>query len=343
MTKEKPSFTQQNLPAWQPIFTAGTVLPYFFLIGVAFIPIGIGLLMASNTVQEVIVDYTDCPSENNPTPCHAELVNDIKKRCTCKMNLEIKQDYRRTVYAYYSLTNFYQNHRRYVRSRDDYQLLGHPTSVSKDCAPFQRDVNNLPIAPCGAIANSKFNDTFSLKLEESGVVIPMARNNIAWESDKNIRFRNPPLVGNSLAMAFNGTAKPPNWETPVYALGLPNNNGFQNEDLIVWMRTAALPTFRKLYGYFDQQSDEGIYLPKGNYSITIRYNFPVKMFGGKKRFILSDTSSLGGKNNFLGIAYIIVGSICFLLSAAFLFIHKKYGHLSSEMIQINQQTPYLAS
>ena len=28
------------LPAWQPILTAGTVLPAFFVIGVAFVPIG---------------------------------------------------------------------------------------------------------------------------------------------------------------------------------------------------------------------------------------------------------------------------------------------------------------
>ena len=33
-------FKQQALPAWQPILTAGTVLPAFFVIGVAFIPIG---------------------------------------------------------------------------------------------------------------------------------------------------------------------------------------------------------------------------------------------------------------------------------------------------------------
>ena len=26
-----------------------------------------------------------------------------------------------------------------------------------------------------------------------------------------------------------------------------DNNGLQNEDLIIWMRTAALPNFRKLY------------------------------------------------------------------------------------------------
>ena len=33
-------FKQQTLPAWQPILTAGTILPYLFAIGVAFMPIG---------------------------------------------------------------------------------------------------------------------------------------------------------------------------------------------------------------------------------------------------------------------------------------------------------------
>lgn len=45
------AFKQQKLPAWQPILTAGTVLPTFFLIGIAFIPIGFGLLMSSNQVS----------------------------------------------------------------------------------------------------------------------------------------------------------------------------------------------------------------------------------------------------------------------------------------------------
>lgn len=45
------AFKQQRLPAWQPILTAGTVLPTFFIIGVAFIPIGIGLLYFSNNVR----------------------------------------------------------------------------------------------------------------------------------------------------------------------------------------------------------------------------------------------------------------------------------------------------
>jgi len=67
---------------------------------------------------------------------------------------------------YYSLTNFYQNHRRYVKSRDDYQLLGASrsySSLSTDCEPYRGIANGslsgggIPYAPCGAIANSLFN------------------------------------------------------------------------------------------------------------------------------------------------------------------------------------------
>jgi hypothetical protein len=62
------------------------------------------------------------------------------------------------VYMYYGLTNFYQNHRRYVKSRDDYQLLGHlDAEPSSDCAPFDINDRKEPIAPCGAIANSLFS------------------------------------------------------------------------------------------------------------------------------------------------------------------------------------------
>ena len=60
---------------------------------------------------------------------------------------------------FYGLTNFYQNHRRYVKSRDDNQLRGILSdSPSSDCQPFAFD-NKKPIVPCGAIANSLFSGT----------------------------------------------------------------------------------------------------------------------------------------------------------------------------------------
>merc|ERR1712169_163124 len=54
------AFRQQRLKAWQPILTPKTVLPIFFAIGIIFAPIGGLLLWASASVQELVIDYTDC-------------------------------------------------------------------------------------------------------------------------------------------------------------------------------------------------------------------------------------------------------------------------------------------
>lgn len=51
----------------------------------------------------------------------------------------------------------------------------------------------------------------------------------------------------------------------------PNNNGFLNQDFLVWMRRSALPQFRKLY----RRITEGDYaagLPAGDYSLTVNYS-----------------------------------------------------------------------
>lgn len=47
------NFKQQRLKAWQPILTARTALPLFFIIGVVFIPIGSVLLVASDNVSTI--------------------------------------------------------------------------------------------------------------------------------------------------------------------------------------------------------------------------------------------------------------------------------------------------
>jgi hypothetical protein len=105
----------------------------------------------------------------------------------------LDKDFKGDVFFYYGLTNFYQNHRRYVKSRDDNQLLGEfKTPASSDCNPFDINRNNgKTIVPCGAIANSLFNDTLSLRSESNGPV-PVKKTGIAWNSDKEIKFRNPP-------------------------------------------------------------------------------------------------------------------------------------------------------
>lgn len=86
------------------------------------------------------------------------MCKDNMSDCHCKIEINITEAISGDVYIYYGLSNFYQNHRRYVKSRDDKQLLGNVAAEpAPECTPFQKDNNGSYIAPCGAIANSMFN------------------------------------------------------------------------------------------------------------------------------------------------------------------------------------------
>ncbi|KAJ8356088.1 hypothetical protein SKAU_G00188820 [Synaphobranchus kaupii] len=326
---DNTAFKQQRLPAWQPILTAGTVLPAFFAIGVIFIPIGIGLYVTSNNIKEFEIDYTGVDASSPCFNCSQSYSWNSTKPCTCSVPFVLDQAFEGSVFMYYGLSNFYQNHRRYVKSRDDRQLNGDTSALtdpSKECEPYR--TNGKPIAPCGAIANSLFNDTLELHYvttNGSQISIPLSKKGISWWTDKHVKFRNPGGNNSNLVNAFQGTTKPVNWAKPVYELDAdPDNNGFINEDFIVWMRTAALPTFRKLYRIV-QKNSVAPTLPRGHYTLHITYNYPVHSFDGRKRMILSTISWMGGKNPFLGIAYITVGSICFFLGVVLFIINHKYG------------------
>jgi len=85
---------------------------------------------------------------------------------------------------------------------------------------------------------------------------------------------------------------------------------------MVWMRTAALPTFRKLYGKIevDLEANEVI-------NVTLMNNYNTYSFNGKKKLVLSTTSWIGGRNDFLGIAYLTVGMICLALAMGFTVVY----------------------
>ena len=90
------------------------------------------------------------------------------------------------------------------------------------------------------------------------------------------------------------------------------------------MRTAALPSFRKLYGRIEQdlEANEKI-------TVVIQNNYNAYAFGGKKKLVLSTTTWIGGKNNFLGLGYITIGGLCLFNATTFIvmyLIKPRYSH-----------------
>ncbi len=183
-------------------------------------------------------------------------------------------------------------------SRDDDQLNGKDIKTpSTNCEPYRYNTvggTQQIIAPCGAIANSLFNgmlswnaflrkfitscltvslslcylDTFGITLvkqkdatQEVNTPVQLSTENIAWKSDRDVKFGKP--------SSWAGTTKPINWPEAVQDVSPNAYSGYSR--LLVWMRTAALPNFRKNYGDVVQTGVFKDGLPAGSYKVDINY------------------------------------------------------------------------
>ncbi|CAN0911512.1 Putative ALA-interacting subunit 2 [Linum grandiflorum] len=276
-------FTQQTLPACKPVLTPAWVMTSFLLLGLAFVPVGFVTLRTSRSVVEIVERYdADCVPEAYKGN-KMSYITDSSIPKNCSRLLKVHKYMKAPIYVYYQLDNYYQNHRRYVKSRSDKQLLhGLRTNDTSACSP-EKSAGGRTIVPCGLIAWSLFNDTYTFSREESKLRVN--RKNIAWSSDRDHKF------GKDLS---------------------------DQEDLIVWMRTAALPSFRKLYGRIEEDLDVDDVI-----TVDLMNNYNTYSFGGKKKLVLSTSSWLGGRNDFMGFAFMFVGSSSIFLSMVFMLLHVK--------------------
>jgi len=101
------------------------------------------------------------------------------------------------------------------------------------------------------------------------------------------------------------------------------------------MRTSGLPVFQKLYARLPTLTlDAGDVI-----NVTVRNVFPVSSFSGQKAIVISTTSWLGGKNTFLGYAYIVVGSCCGFLALCFGIKHRLRPRKLGDMKYFNWRKP----
>jgi hypothetical protein len=137
-----------------------------------------------------------------------------------------------------------------------------------------------------------FNDTFAL-YDEKDKRVTIEEDDIAWDVDKDEKYER----------------LEDNWAKKQWT-------DVENEHFIVWMRPSGLPYFRKLWGRIEDD------LEKGDYKVQINSNYDVDDFDGEKWIVLSTANAFGGKNDFLGIAYIVIG--CLSLCCAVFFVVKKF-------------------
>ncbi|XP_047538444.1 cell cycle control protein 50A-like [Vanessa atalanta] len=298
-------------------------LPFIVFTAIILIPIGITFLCISHKVniKEQIVDYTDCKAfefdSDGSLTCAEKNVP-----CVCFHNINITDSLEGDVTVYYELESFDQLRSDYVNSRDDNQLMGVAVPIpSENCEPYRfvhTTKEKISISPCGAIADAMFNDTYELRNTYSNIITPFRKFGILTEDDK-VGYHNPENWED-----FKNFSKPINWDKNIWELDTSNseNNGFQNERFIGWMKTEWK---RKPYARIDKaqtQFENG--LQAGEYELRVGYNYPSSRYSGRRKFIISANSTTTYTSlNAIGIISLVIGLILLVIASVAFIIHKR--------------------
>jgi hypothetical protein len=308
-------FAFQQLKGTVPILGARSAELFFLAVGALLLAAGVPILVAALNTREVGARYDDAGplAGLSDTARQAALWAALPSGLVYAVDVPIPERMEPPIYVVYDLADFRQNYRRYVRSYDPDQMKsgigadGAGATGVDACQPFQYEGGaedaSAPyggaVLPCGQIAHSFFNDTFSLAL--GGADLAVDSSSIAWAADAEH------LYGDVAAVNYNAEAASRGGNTSALALN-------QNQHWMVWMRPGGKRGVQKLYGRVDAP------LPAGaTVRVTVANRYNTYGFGGAKRIILTTNSWVGGRNIFLPAIYLAASGLSFA-TAAFFFL-----------------------
>lgn len=203
--------------------------------------------------------------------------------------------------------------------------------------------------PCGLAAWAMFNDTFTLyrvadSTRDLGVVLggedgltpllllcngtdfnavgdPLggsvtpnqcSKKGISWRADTEVRFK--PLVpgprwwSRHFPFATSNDYLNSGWylDEPGHELPNPSDLDFQ-----VWMKSSVRSSFRKLYRILHVDLEPGLY------TLQVEEFYDTTTFRGRKGILLRTTHWFGASNMALGVVFVVMGCLCFILGVAF--------------------------
>lgn len=211
----------------------------YVILGIVLLVIGIIMLMMAKNINSIEVRYdTECTTVNSACDITFTADKSIK-----------------SPKLYYKLENFYGNHRNFIKSRSFAQLRGNPGEGISYWSPIKKNddiaaslvnLNNAPLDgddeanPCGLTAKYLFSDSFTLSYNSNSSTINIDETGIAHSVDRNSRFQRP---NNYASIQWHDT---------------------EDEHLMIWFQTDAFSIFVKLWGFIDEDIQEGMVhnLPK---------------------------------------------------------------------------------
>jgi len=269
---------------WRTLITPRRVVFLLYLIGFALVGLGVVFFLMTSDflLQEIRYDEI-CKNEAN-----------------CIISFNLSQQISGNFALLYKLRGYFQNHRRIHESRSFSQLGGNFLEYEdlSSCSPYI-SVNDSTLTkdihlPCGLMPRAFFNDSYEISDD-----VGFSEVNISLESDREMLYK-------PINTSYTGNNK---W--------LEDYTDFPgattNEHFIVWMRSAAMPNFLKLYSMCKNCT-----LPAGNYNVSIRMSYPTSMFNGSRSLVLCSTGALGSSSVFIYMSYFVAGCFSIIVASAFL-------------------------